>query len=60
MNIHEYQAKQIFAKYGVPTPRGIVANTKPRSMRAAAVSAAASSWHARWTKSANLLPRFSG
>ena len=27
MNIHEYQAKQIFAKYGVPTPRGIVANT---------------------------------
>ncbi len=27
MNIHEYQAKQIFAKYGVPTPRGIVAHT---------------------------------
>ncbi len=27
MNIHEYQAKQIFAKYGVPTPRGIIANT---------------------------------
>ncbi len=27
MNIHEYQAKQIFAEYGVPTPRGIVANT---------------------------------
>lgn len=27
MNIHEYQAKQIFAQYGVPTPRGIVANT---------------------------------
>lgn len=27
MNIHEYQAKQIFQKYGVPTPRGIVANT---------------------------------
>jgi succinyl-CoA synthetase beta subunit len=27
VNIHEYQAKQIFAKYGVPTPRGIVANT---------------------------------
>ena len=24
MNIHEYQAKQIFAKYGVPTPRGIM------------------------------------
>ena len=27
MNIHEYQAKQIFAKYGVPTPKGIVAHT---------------------------------
>jgi len=27
VNIHEYQAKQIFAKYGVPTPRGIIANT---------------------------------
>ncbi len=27
MNIHEYQAKQIFAKYGVPTPRGIIATT---------------------------------
>jgi len=27
LNIHEYQAKQIFAEYGVPTPRGIVANT---------------------------------
>lgn len=27
MNIHEYQAKQIFQKYGVPTPRGIVAET---------------------------------
>jgi succinyl-CoA synthetase beta subunit len=27
MNIHEYQAKQIFKKYGVPTPRGIIAST---------------------------------
>ncbi|WP_457749514.1 ATP-grasp domain-containing protein, partial [Sulfurimonas sp.] len=27
MNIHEYQAKQIFAKYGVPTPKGKIANT---------------------------------
>jgi succinyl-CoA synthetase beta subunit len=32
MNIHEYQAKQIFAKYGVPTPRGIVANTADQAM----------------------------
>ncbi|HHD74538.1 MAG TPA: ADP-forming succinate--CoA ligase subunit beta, partial [Nitratifractor sp.] len=32
MNIHEYQAKQIFAKYGVPTPRGIVANTRDQAV----------------------------
>jgi succinyl-CoA synthetase beta subunit len=32
MNIHEYQAKQIFAKYGVPTPRGIVANTPAQAV----------------------------
>lgn len=25
MNLHEYQAKQLFASYGVPTPRGFVA-----------------------------------
>ncbi len=33
MNIHEYQAKQIFAKYGVPTPRGIVANTPSQAVK---------------------------
>ena len=27
MKIHEYQAKQILAKYGVPVPRGSVAAT---------------------------------
>ncbi len=36
MNIHEYQAKQIFAKYGVPTPRGIVANTPDQAAKNAA------------------------
>jgi len=35
MNIHEYQAKQIFAQYGVPTPRGIVANTPDEAVKAA-------------------------
>ncbi len=35
MNIHEYQAKQIFQKYGVPTPRGIVANTPDDAVKAA-------------------------
>ena len=37
MNIHEYQAKQIFAKYGVPTPRGIVANTPDQADRKSVV-----------------------
>ena len=27
MKIHEYQAKEILAKYGVPVPRGTVAAT---------------------------------
>ena len=27
MNIHEYQAKQIFQKYDVPTPKGIIAHS---------------------------------
>jgi succinyl-CoA synthetase beta subunit len=27
LNIHEYQAKEIFAKYNVPTPKGIMAET---------------------------------
>ncbi len=36
MNIHEYQAKQIFAKYGVPTPRGIIANTPDQAATNAA------------------------
>ncbi len=35
MNIHEYQAKQIFQQYGVPTPRGIVANTVDEAVKAA-------------------------
>jgi succinyl-CoA synthetase beta subunit len=35
MNIHEYQAKQIFKEYGVPTPRGIVANSPEEAVEAA-------------------------
>jgi len=31
MKIHEYQAKTILAKYGVPVPRGEVANTLPEA-----------------------------
>ena len=34
MNIHEYQAKEVFAGYGIPVPRGIVAAT-PAEAKAA-------------------------
>ena len=27
MNIHEFQSKELFARYGIPVPRGIVATT---------------------------------
>jgi succinyl-CoA synthetase beta subunit len=36
MKIHEYQGKQIFKKYGVPVPRGIVARTADEAEKAAA------------------------
>ena len=35
MNIHEYQAKQLFGQFGVPSPAGIVAHT-PAEAKAAA------------------------
>ena len=35
MNIHEYQGKEIFRKYGVPTPRGIAAFSVPEAVKAA-------------------------
>ncbi|MGB3750641.1 MAG: ADP-forming succinate--CoA ligase subunit beta [Arcobacteraceae bacterium] len=33
MNIHEYQAKQLFAKHGVPAPRGFIANTPAQALK---------------------------
>jgi succinyl-CoA synthetase beta subunit len=36
MKIHEYQGKQIFKKYGVPVPRGIVVKTAEEAEKAAA------------------------
>ena len=35
MNLHEYQAKQLFARYGVPVPRGEVARTPAQAAEAA-------------------------
>ncbi len=36
MNLHEYQAKQLFASYGLPTPRGDVAYNVEEALQAAA------------------------
>ncbi len=35
MNFHEYQAKELFAEYGIPVPAGIVANTPMAAVEAA-------------------------
>ncbi len=35
MNFHEYQAKELFAQYGIPVPRGIVAATPLAAVEAA-------------------------
>ena len=35
MNIHEFQAKELLAKYGVTVPRGIVARSAPKAVEAA-------------------------
>ena len=35
MNIHEYQAKELFKKYNVPTPNGHIAFTPEEAVRAA-------------------------
>lgn len=43
MNLHEYQAKQVLASYGVPVPKGIVANSGAEA-EAAAKSLGGSVW----------------
>lgn len=35
MNIHEYQAKELFLKFGVPTPQGMVASTAEEARKIA-------------------------
>ncbi len=35
MNLHEFQAKQLFAEYGVPIPRGITATSPAEAVAAA-------------------------
>ncbi|MGB5447245.1 MAG: ADP-forming succinate--CoA ligase subunit beta, partial [Psychromonas sp.] len=35
MNLHEYQAKQLFAKYGLPVPQGIACDNAEQAVNAA-------------------------
>ncbi|MDH4073917.1 MAG: acetate--CoA ligase family protein, partial [Gammaproteobacteria bacterium] len=35
MNLHEYQSKQLFARYGIPVPSGFVASTPQEAVEAA-------------------------
>ncbi len=35
MNLHEYQSKRLFARYGIPVPRGIPAETSDAAVAAA-------------------------
>ena len=35
MNLHEYQSKQLFARYGIPVPAGHVAGSPEDAARAA-------------------------
>ncbi|MGL9773316.1 MAG: ADP-forming succinate--CoA ligase subunit beta [Sodalis sp. (in: enterobacteria)] len=43
MNLHEYQAKQLFARYGLPAPTGYTCNT-PREAEESASKIGAGSW----------------
>ncbi len=43
MNLHEYQAKQLFARFGIPVPSGEVAES-PRAVRQAADRLGGSVW----------------
>lgn len=43
MNLHEYQSKQLFARYGIPVPKGEVA-TNPEEAAAAARKLGGSKW----------------
>ena len=52
MKIHEYQGKQILARYGVRIPRGEVAYTKEEARESPSGSAAPSSSRRRFMPAA--------
>ena len=35
MNLHEYQAKELFQQFGVPTPKGIKATSQQQAVEVA-------------------------
>ncbi|MCB1617717.1 MAG: acetate--CoA ligase family protein, partial [Pseudomonadales bacterium] len=37
MNLHEYQAKQLFAEYGLPVSKGVVADSAAAAVEAASL-----------------------
>ncbi|KYP97609.1 succinyl-CoA synthetase subunit beta, partial [Sodalis-like endosymbiont of Proechinophthirus fluctus] len=43
MKLHEYQAKQLFARYGIPSPTGYTCNT-PREAEESASKIGAGPW----------------
>jgi len=44
MNLHEYQAKDIFRRYGIPVPAGQVAANGAEAVAAAKALGARSGW----------------
>ena len=42
MKLHEYQAKELFARYGVPVPNGTVARSAVEAARVFAMNRASS------------------
>ena len=44
MNLHEYQAKQLFADYGIPVPRGVVARTLAEAVDGVRALGGESAW----------------
>lgn len=44
MNLHEYQAKQLFAEYGIPVPRGVAVRTLAEAVDSARTLGEQAAW----------------
>ncbi|WP_422768583.1 ATP-grasp domain-containing protein, partial [Pseudomonas aeruginosa] len=56
MNLHEYQAKQLFARYGMPAPTGYACTT-PREAEEAASKIGSGPWVVGMTSGFNQFGR---